>query len=728
MVKMTKIVSFNTLYPQKTHKKIFSRFYNSFTKSLGDNILKHFKLLPLPLLLVTAVTVVHAEEMSLPTISVQGVSTEVVPYAMPALTASSPDTGDMIKRLPGANINRNGPITSIAQYRGLFGNRVNVLIDGFGQQEAGPNSMDSPLSYLAASRTKSVSVYRGIAPVRTGIETIGGTLSAESNHVDFGYTNEAEIKGNASAGYASNGHARQLGLTTAITNQNHRLQVSGSSDRGDDLDFKGGTIRPSKHDRDTLGLHYGYQDNGQTFNADIEHLDIGETATSTMPMDIVFFRGENYKFKFGNEMTNGDNYEVRLRYQDIEHEMNNFEQRDKPLMQQRFVTPDVEAFGISALYNHANLTFGFDIDQADHNATIFSPNDAAFFIEAFNDVERDRYSIFAEGQNEMHGWNIETGVRYSLIESDASEVTFDNIPAMAVANLSSLGDRLNNADRSQEDHLVDLVAVFKRELNQELDFEFGFARKTRAPSYQERYLWAPIEVTAGLGDGNSYIGNIDLDEEVSYQAELGFDWHTPRFAVSPRIFYHHINDYIQGVAADLTDGPLIGISSLAPFGGDPTPLQYSNVDAKLYGFDANWLAAISPEWQLDGTISYVRGKRRDTGDNLYRIAPLSARTMLSYVQSMWRVGFEAETIAKQNQVSAENEEEQTGGYALFNLSGQYQAAPDVVVTAGVNNIFNRGYADHLGGFNRAAGNDDIAVGERLPGLGRNGYININYTF
>ncbi|MBT3505576.1 MAG: TonB-dependent receptor [Piscirickettsiaceae bacterium] len=157
-------------------------------------------------------------------------------------------------------------------------------------------------------------------------------------------------------------------------------------------------------------------------------------------------------------------------------------------------------------------------------------------------------------------------------------------------------------------------------------------------------------------------------------------------------------------------------------------MQSSNVDAELYGFDTNWLAAISPEWQLDGTISYVRGKRRDTGDNLFRIAPLSARTMLSYVQPTWRIGFEAETIAKQNQVSAENDEEETGGYALFNLSGQYEATPYIVLTAGVNNLFNRGYADHLGGINRAAGNDDIAVGERLPGVGRNGYININYTF
>jgi len=687
--------------------------------------LKQFKLLPLPLLLAAAITIAHAEEMSLPTISVQRVSTELIPYAMPALPAISADTGDMVRQLPGVEINRNGAITSIAQYRGLFASRVNVLIDGAGQQEAGPNSMDSPLSYLAASRTKNISIYRGIAPVRTGIETIGGTISAESKRIEFGTSNEAEIHGNANAGYASNGNTRQYGLTTAITNEHHRLQISASSDRGDDLNFDDGTISSTKHDRDTVGLHYGYQSNGQTFDADIEHLDIGATGTPTLPMDIVFFRGENYKFKFGSELQNDANYQLRFRYQDVEHEMDNFTQRDKVAMLQRFVRPDVEAYGISGQYQQHNLTVGFDLDQAEHNTTIFNPNNDAFFIEAFNEVERDRYSVFAEWQGQSNGWDIETGIRYSLIKSNADDVS---ISTGLPAPLGVLRDRFNASGLDQEDHLIDLVAVFKHQLTEQTTLEVGLARKTRAPSYQERYLWAPIEVTAGLADGNQYIGDVDLDEEVAYQFELGLDWHNQKFAASPRIFYHHINDYIQGVTADLTDTPLVMVSSNLGFGGDTTPLQYANVDAKLYGIDINWLAAITSEWQLDGTVAYVRGKRRDTNDNLYRIAPLNARTMLSYIQPTWRIGFEAETVAKQNKIAQQNDEEKTGGYALFHLSGQYQATSNIMLTAGVNNLFDRGYANHLGGFNRAAGDTDVAVGDRLPGIGRSGYININVDF
>jgi len=299
---------------------------------------------------------------------------------------------------------------------------------------------------------------------------------------------------------------------------------------------------------------------------------------------------------------------------------------------------------------------------------------------------------------------------------------FSGLPA----GLQTLSTNFNNEDHSEDEHLVDVFATFSHDLSNETTVEVGFARKTRAPSYQERYLWAPLQSTGGLADGNNYIGDIDLDQEVAYQFELGLDWHTNRAAISPRFFYHHINDYIQGVAGRTSAVENAVSAMMNP--GQPTPLKFSNVDAKLYGMDANWLVSISPEWQLDGTVSYVRGERRDTSDDLYRIAPLTARTMLSYIQPTWQVGFEAETIAKQNKVSSENLEDKTSGYALFNLSGQYQATSDIIITAGVNNIFNRNYVDHLGGYNRAAGNADIAVGDRLPGYGRNGYINVNYNF
>ena len=691
--------------------------------------MRYFKLLPLPLLMFSLNTTLHAEHAHLPSISVEGIAGEEIPYALSTLSIATPDTGDMVKRLPGANINNNGPLTSIAQYRGLFGDRVNVLIDGVRISQAGPNRMDSPLSYLPSSRVADVSLYRGIAPVSSGIETIGGTIMANSKQAKFAAGEEIELHGNLNGGYADNGSTRYAGILASAANKNHRLQVSGSLDRGDDLEFDGGKILPSEHERDTVGINYAFQKNGHELEINAEHHDTGNTGTAALPMDIMFARGENYKVKFSKDLNNGGKIKARINYQDAEHLMNNYALRTPGMMGSRYALTDVKSKGFHLSYEDAAWKFGLDADQAEHNANISDPTNPMFWTANYNEVERDRTSIFTEWNGQLsNDWKLESGIRLSRISADAGDIgssmtMMSGMMAMMGKGTTKLRDDFNNAERSQDDNLVDLMAVFTHKINNDFDVEFGFARKERAPSYQERYLWMPMESTSGLADGNNYIGNIDLDPETAYQAELGLDWHTQKAAISPHIFYHHINDYIQGTASKNMTANMISAMM-----GNADPLHFNNVDAKLYGLDTNWFVAITTDWQLDGTISYVRGERRDTNDNLYRIAPLTARTMLSYVQTKWRAGFEAETVAAQSKVSAENSEQKTSGYALFNLSASYQPAEAIILSAGINNLLDREYSNHLGGYNRISNNADITKGDRIPGLGRSLYAGVNVSW
>lgn len=663
----------------------------------------------------------YAEHVELPALSITGVAGEAAPYALPNTNTASPDTGDLLKKLPGAEINQNGPITSIAQYRGLFGDRVNVLIDGLHVSSAGPNRMDSPLGYLPSAQLESISLYRGIAPVSSGIETIGGTIKANSKRAAFTNSDEFEVHGNLNGRYGTNGDIRSSGLSTSIANQQHRLQLSGSVDRGHDLEFDGGDIVPTEHERDSVGIAYGFKHNDTEFDLDLNHHDTGETGTPALPMDILWARGETVKTGLTQTLSNGGKLSASLNYQDTDHRMDNFSLRPAGMMQ-RYSDADVIAKGFNLNYTLAEWQFGVEGDSAEHNAVIYDPNNSMFFVQNIHDAERDRFSVFAEWDGNLNDdWKMQSGLRLSHIKTDADDVN----SSMGMAPVVSLRNNFNNADRSQSDTLADIAMTFTRTLNQSLNLELGFARKERAPSYLERYLWLPLETTSGLADGKNYIGNIDLDPETAYQFELGLDWHTPDFAISPRIFYHHINDYIQGVAANNMAASMISMM-MNPMAG--SPLQYDNVDAKLYGFDTNWLWSLTDNWELDGTVSYVRGKRRDTNDNLYRIAPLTARTQLSYIQPDWRVGIEAVTVASQSNISAENDEQETSGYAYFNLSGQYQVSQSLQLHAGVSNVFDRDYQNHLGGYNRVSGNDDIAVGERLPGWGRSLYVGMNLNW
>ena len=63
--------------------------------------------------------------------------------------------------------------------------------------------------------------------------------------------------------------------------------------------------------------------------------------------------------------------------------------------------------------------------------------------------------------------------------------------------------------------------------------------------------------------------------------------------------------------------------------GDPTPLQFENVEAEIQGFDTDWGYELNQDWLLSGTATYVRGKRRDVNDNLFHIAPPRASAALT---------------------------------------------------------------------------------------------------
>ena len=53
--------------------------------------------------------------------------------------------------------------------------------------------------------------------------------------------------------------------------------------------------------------------------------------------------------------------------------------------------------------------------------------------------------------------------------------------------------------------------------------------------------------------------------------------------------------------------------------------------------------------------------------------------------------------------------------------------PNINLQAGIENLLDKEYTDHLNGFNRVAGNG-VDLGERLPGPGINVFATLRITF
>jgi len=166
--------------------------------------------------------------------------------------------------------------------------------------------------------------------------------------------------------------------------------------------------------------------------------------------------------------------------------------------------------------------------------------------------------------------------------------------------------------------------------------------------------------------------------------------------------------------------------AIATMNGDATPLIATNVEAELYGADADLTWQVLDRLKLEGTVSYVRGKRRDIADNLYRIAPLNGRLALTWQAQGWSVTGEAVGAARQSKVSATNGETASPGWVAANLWFDVALGKSISLSGGVENLFDRRYADHLAGRNRITASA-LAVGEKLPAPARSLFVRLGFT-
>jgi len=645
----------------------------------------------------------------------------------------APDTTKLLRKVAGANINHNGALNGIAQYRGMFGPRIHVAVDGSSISSAGPNWMDPPLSYAPAGLLESLTVYRGIAPVSAGQETIGGAIKATTWSGDFTDSDTFENSGRLRLGAASVDDSYQASVATVVANRNHRFKVAVLNESGDDAEFPDGDIIPTEYERERYDLGYGFRTGGHTLQIDVARNETGESGTPALPMDIDHIDADlaNVGYSF-----DGATFDINARvfYSDIEHGMTNFHLRQPPgspaMWRRNEVTGENRGFALDVSYK--SWTFGVDAHYEEHESDISNPNNGMFFVENFNGVERQVIGVFAEREFTLtEQLQLELGVRFNRVEMDAD--TVDGTPARMTMNGMSPGqmlrDNFNNADRSQTDNNVDWVAKLYFQASDALTYYAGVARKTRSASYQERYLWLPLQATGGLADGRTYTGNIELDAEVAHELELGFDFDNGDLTLSPRVFYRDVDDYIQGTVSNNNPAVMfVNMMNMMNGTNNAAPLEFNNVDAELYGFDMDWSYRFNSNWSLAGIVSYVRGKRDDISDDLYRIAPLNGSVAVHYTANNWGVNLESVLYAKQDKVSDTNSEQETAGYGLLNLGGYWQISEQARLAVGVENVLDKEYSDHLAGVNRVRGNEDIATGERLPGYGRSLFARIDYQW
>jgi hypothetical protein len=172
-----------------------------------------------------------------------------------------------------------------------------------------------------------------------------------------------------------------------------------------------------------------------------------------------------------------------------------------------------------------------------------------------NDGKRDRFDVFGEWEARWSGqWLSQLGLRSSTVWMDTGDVQgYNPVDYGNPANPNSIPGAFNAADRSRTDHNLDLTALLRFTPDAQQTYEAGFARKTRSPNLYERYAWSTnntmtMTMINWFGDGNGYVGNLDLKPEVANTISATASWHDAAreqwgFNVTP--YYTYVQDYID---------------------------------------------------------------------------------------------------------------------------------------------------------------------------------------
>lgn len=667
-----------------------------------------------------------------------------------------PDAARTLAALPGVAVNGNGPLSGQIQIRGLQGPRLGVRVDGLTMVSGGPNWMDPPMHYVPSGLLHRAAVSTGPASQSAG-GGFGGAVAVETlrpawNETDA-WTPRLQVDGSAASVDDGWGTSVLVGLAS----DTQRLHASASRESGDDRDGGDGTLVPTAYERRSEGLGWGLRTDRFELDAGWRRVQSDDSGTPVLPLDIEFFDTTLWHLD-GRLATGFGAVTAFLGSIDVEHAMNNVGMRTTPdfssLPLPPFAGPDARRvrasaegrearLGVEVDLGPARLRGGVDWRSETHDARVLDPDFAPFFVTNFDDA----------GSTSLAGWGefttrlddrtrLRAGMR--LVHTDSEADPVDAFPARLVdANPAAwpagtppravfvLRQRSAEIDRDRTDVTLDWDLRLTRVLGDGLAAQASVARRTRVPDYFERWLWIPLEVNGGLGDGNAWVGDPDLDAEVSHQIEVGLSWAGEATEASLQVHYRRVDDYVLGVP--VTDPVTIAVAGGAS--GDATPLRFANVDAHLWGLDASVRREFAGGLAVDAAASWLDGERRDVDDGLYRLAPPDLTLGLDWSRGAVTVRLEQELVARRSAGSkaltldpgnASNRFADVPGYGLTHADLRWQPTSALDLRLGVRNLFDRAYTDPLAGFSRAV-DGDATVGERLPGDGRNIYARVRWT-
>lgn len=697
----------------------------------------------------------------------------IVDWSGAARAAAAGDSARLLLDVPGVSLYGAGGVSSLPALHGLADDRLRIRVDGMDLISACANHMNPPLSYIDPAQIGRIEVYTGVVPVSVGGDSIGGAIVVQSPEPQFVPAGAQPVtKGEAGLSYRSNGNGRgaHLSLTHAREDLSLRYDMAAaqSGNYQAAADFKSALlpaqnattvavpaareVGSSQYLSMNQSLSLARRRDNHLFELRLGLQNIPYQGFPNQRMDMTGNRSEQFNLRYRGRYDWGD-LESRLYHEHTRHQMNlldNKLQTNNPAgmpMDTEGRNTGVRVQADLPLSLRDTLTLGGEAqryrlsDWWDPISAVVAPPHQGMKGVTFwniNDGRRDRFDLFAEWTARWNPrWQTQLGARSATVWMGTGEVNGYNPINYPPASYAAF----NAADRSRQDQHLDLSVLARHTPQAGRELEFGYTRKSRSPNLYERYSWSTNNVMVmnminWFGDGNGYVGNLDLRPETAHTVSATARWGQPEpsqadasWGLQLTPYYTYVENYIDAVPC-----ALLGKTCPARTDGFVN-LSFANQSAHLHGLDVAGHRALGAvdgwgRFSFIGRLSYQRGTNGVTGDNLYHIMPLNARLTLQQRLRGWTHALELLAVADKSDVSATRRELRTAGYALLNLRSSH-TWQRVRLDLGIENLLDRAYAHPLGGVYLGEGNvmgGGATSGIAVPGPGRSLYAAVAVQF
>ncbi len=635
-------------------------------------------------ILGTGVATPRAED--LPVIQVEG-DIEQNPSEqtvdLDAATGVPADIGEWLRSLPGVSGNRIGGHAIEPIVRGQSQTQLNVILDGAYVHGGCPNRMDPPTSYSALETYDSLTLIKGSQTVVFGGGGSGGTLLLERHTPRFG--EDENLRGQAGASYKGNSDTRNLFADVAAGSPLGFVRLIGDYSEADNYEDGDGNEVRSAYQQTSGNIILGLTPNADT------RLELGLEAV----------RGEDMLFAgAGMDAPKSDADTIRLQFaqddlgetvtgmrvdlyrSDVEHLMDNFSLRPAGMMRTEAPSDSTTTGGrvrFDILQGEDTYwTVGVDAQKRDRDAQAINANNDQTMFFLWPDVSIAQTGLFAEMDRPLDdATRLQAGLRYDRVSAEADK-------AATATDTGSVPNMLYNNTygviaTDQTEHNVGAVLRIERQLASPSTTVYGtLSRSVCTADETERYL-------ARMG----WIGNPDIEPEKHHQAEIGLTWAARGWQFVGSIYHDQVSDYIlRDLGANQPQ--------CAP-GAAATDTVYCNVDARLSGTELQLQRKWNTNWSTGAALSYVHATNTSDDRPIAQIPPLELVLTLDYTRSDWNAGTRLRIVDAQDRADLLSglDERETPGFAVMDLYGGSRLGKQVELKLGIDNLFDRTYAEHV---------------------------------